>query len=194
MTAPGTQAPLPGERLVLLAARVSAVLSALAVVTIMVAIALQVLVRAVWGFTLPGMLEIAQSCLVIAVSFGLAWAAVTGEHVAVTLVTDRLSLRVNRILDVVVWSVSTLFVGWLLVAGTLRALEATERGEQGFGIITWYEWPWRWFIAVGFLVLLAVCVMNLVRSVTGRRPYDQVHRGEHSLSAPEATGAQGGAA
>ena len=176
LAAPGRA--LPGERAVLVLARVCAVISALAVVTIMVAIALQVAVRALWGFTLPGMLEVAQSCLVIAVAFGLGWAAVTGDHVSVTLLTDRLSVRVNRILDVVVWSVSAVLVAWLAYTSTTRALEATERGEQGFGIVVWYEWPWRWFVAIGFVVLLLVCVMNVARSLTGARPYDQVDRDE----------------
>ncbi|WP_299518753.1 TRAP transporter small permease [uncultured Serinicoccus sp.] len=177
---------LPGERAVLVLARVCAVISALAVVAIMVAIALQVVVRALWGFTLPGMLEVAQSCLVIAVAFGLGWAAVTGDHVSVTLLTDRLSVRVNRVLDVVVWSVSAVLVAWLAYTSTTRALEATERGEQGFGIIVWYEWPWRWFVAVGFVVLLLVCVMNVARSLTGARPYDQVDRDDESVADPRA--------
>ena len=186
MSVAGVGRTLPGERAVLTLARVCAVISALAVVTIMVAIALQVAVRALWGFTLPGMLEVAQSCLVIAVAFGLAWAAVTGDHVSVTLLTDRLSLRVNRVLDVVVWSVSSVLVAWLAVSSTLRAVEATERGEQGFGIIVWYEWPWRWFIAAGFVVLFLVCVMNVARSLTGTRPYDQLDGAEQHLLGPVA--------
>lgn len=144
-----------------------AVISALAIVAMMVAIAADVFVRNFSGASLPGMIEIAETSLVIAVLFGLAWAGVQGEHVAVTLLTDRLSPRLNKIVGIFVWSLTTVFMGWLFYANLMRAISSTAMLEERFGILRWPIYPMRWIIVIGFFALLLVAIVNLMRSLRG---------------------------
>jgi len=165
------------EAAVLWAARGLAIVAALAIVVMGLAIALQVVVRATTGHSIPGMIEIAQSCLVVAIFLGLAWAGLHGEHVAVRVVTDRLSARTNRVLDLIIWSVSAVFLAWATWASGVRSISATGRNESGFSVaIYWPQWPWRWVIVIGFGALVAVCIVNVVRVIVGVPPYSEEYR------------------
>jgi TRAP-type C4-dicarboxylate transport system permease small subunit len=156
------------ERLVRLASRSMAVIAAIAIVLMVLAVATDVVVRNTTGASLPGMVEIAESGLVVSVFFGLAWAGVRGEHVAVTLVVDRFNEFWTRATHVMVWAVSSSFLAWMLYAATLRAIDSTGMREHRFGLVRWPLYPLRWVIAVGLFALLLVCLLNLVRCIAGR--------------------------
>ncbi|WP_324651305.1 TRAP transporter small permease [Georgenia sp. H159] len=150
---------------------VLAIIATLSIIVLMLAIALDVTFRFTTGASVPGMLELAESCLVVAVFFGLAWAGIQGEHIAVTLVANRFGPRVNRVFDLVTWTVSTAFLAWLVYASIERARAATALGESRFGLIEWPLYPWRWVIVIGLAALLLVSLANLLRSAMGREPY-----------------------
>src|SRR5699024_12725445 len=103
-------------KLIRVLARVLAVLSAVAIVAMVMAIAIDVFVRNITGASLPGMIEIAETSMVTAVAFGLAWAGVNGEHVAVTLLTVRFNATWSQIINVFVWSLATFYTSWLSYA------------------------------------------------------------------------------
>ncbi|MFD1718392.1 TRAP transporter small permease subunit [Georgenia deserti] len=156
------------ERLVVGLGRVMGVIGALAIVVLMLAIVIDVTARYLTNASVPAMLEISESALVVAIFFGLAWAGASGAHVSVTLVSDRLPRRTNAVLQVVVWGLATALSAWLLYAGFIRALDATSRGESRMGLIQFPLWPLRWAIVAGFTAFLLVCLANLIRSLRGR--------------------------
>lgn len=150
--------------------RLLAILAAAAIVAMVLAIAADVIVRNATGASLPGMIEVAETSLVVSVFFGLAWAGVNGEHVAVTLLTDRFNRRWTRVVHIFVWALASAFVAWLLYASILRAIDSTQMLEERFGIVRWPMYPMRWVVVVGLIALLLVALLNLVRSVAGRGP------------------------
>lgn len=156
------------ERFVIGLSRAMGVIAASAIVVLMGAIVTDVVTRYLTGASMPAMVELSESALVVSIFFGLAWAGATGAHVSVTLVTDRLAAPVNRILATAVWVLSSLFVAWLGFATYGRAMNATARGETRMGIVEWPMWPLRWVIVAGFLALLSVCLVNLLRVLRGR--------------------------
>ncbi|RWZ46232.1 TRAP transporter small permease [Labedella phragmitis] len=176
------------ERAVVGLSRLLAIAAAGAIVVVMLSTALNVVVRFTSRATVPGTLEVAQSCLVIAVFFGLAWAGITGDHVSVRLVSDRLGRGANRLLDVIVWTLSTTVVAWMLYASVTRAIDATERRETAFGLIDWPGWPWRWFLVAGLAAFLLVSAVNLARSVSGRIPFGDDADDQPSIVPPSAEG------
>lgn len=159
-----------------------AIIAALSIAVVMLSTVLNVVVRFVAGVSVPGMLEVAQSGLVVAVFFGLAWAGVSGEHVSVRLLTDRLGGGANRVLAIVVWALSTGFVLWLLQASVVRAMDSTQRGESRFGLLEWATWPWRWVLVAGVAAFAVVAVANLVRAAVGHPVYgDETPHGDDAM-------------
>src|SRR5699024_3706799 len=99
-----------------------------------IAIAIDVFVRNITGASLPGMIEIAETSMVTAVAFGLAWAGVNGEHVAVTLLTDRFNATWAKIINVFVWALASFYTAWLSYANILNSIQSTKAGEIRFGL------------------------------------------------------------
>ncbi|GAA2171959.1 hypothetical protein GCM10009846_07990 [Agrococcus versicolor] len=167
----------PVDRGVRTIAGVLAVLAALAIVVLMLAICADVVVRTATGASLPGMVELAESSLVVAVYLAIAWGLVRGEHVVVTLLTDRLGHRASHVLAIVAGIVVVVLLAWATVATFERAAEATRVGEERFGLVRWPLWPLRWAIVVGFAVTLVVALVQLVDAVRGRLPHrEEVQR------------------
>lgn len=166
--------------------RVLAVISALAIFAMVVAIALDVIYRNTTGASFKGMIEIAETAMVTAVAFGLAWAGVQGEHVAVTLLTDRLGAGAVRVINIFVWALSTGYVGWLVYSNLLRSIDSTRVKEIGFGTVQWPVYPMRWILLIGFFTLLLVCLVNLFRALTGSEPMGFSDEVEAALAETEA--------
>lgn len=156
------------EKLIVRISQVMGTLAALAIVVLMVAIVIDVVFRYTTGASVPAMVELAESSLIAAVFLGLAWGGVTGSHVAVTLVADRLSPAANRVLAIIVWGASSFFLAWMTYATTLRAISATQRREIRMGLVQWPMWPLRWVIVIGVAMLCLVCVANTVRALRSR--------------------------
>ncbi|WP_300342883.1 TRAP transporter small permease [Nesterenkonia sp.] len=156
------------EKFVRVLSQVLAVVSAAAIVAMVIAVAADVVARNATGASLPGMIEIAESSLVISVFFGLAWAGVKGEHVAVTLLADRFGPRLSQITSVFVWIIASGYLAWLLLATTLRAIDSTAMQEERFGLVRWPLYPLRWVIVAGLAAMLLVALVNLARSLTGK--------------------------
>jgi len=158
------------EKLIRGIARTLAVLSAAAIVVMVIAIAIDVFVRNTTGASLAGMIEIAETAMVTAVAFGLAWAGVNGEHVAVTLVTDRFGPGLAKATNIFVWLVVAAYTAWLGWANILRSMDSWGSKETRFGLVQWPMYPMRWVLTLGIISLFVVALVNLVRTLKGQEP------------------------
>lgn len=158
------------EKLIRGAARTLAVLSATAIVVMVIAITIDVFVRNITGASLGGMIEIAETAMVTAVAFGLAWAGVNGEHVAVTLLTDRFGKKLTTATHIFVWIIVSLYTAWLSYANLLRSIDSWNSLETRFGLVQWPMYPMRWALTIGLISLCVVSLVNLYRSVRGLGP------------------------
>lgn len=141
------------------------VIAAAALVVLMLATVTDVLVRWISRASVPGMLEVAESALVVSVFLGLAWTSMQGGHVAVSIVTDRLRPGVARVVSIVVWTLNTGLLAWMTYASVARAVQSTALHETRFGIVQWAVWPLRWVIAIGLALWLMVAIANVVRTI-----------------------------
>jgi TRAP-type C4-dicarboxylate transport system permease small subunit len=158
------------EKLIRGMARTLAVLSAASIVVMVIAISIDVFVRNATGGSLAGMIEIAETAMVTSVAFGLAWAGVNGEHVAVTLLTDRFGPRLTRVIHIFVWILTAFYTAWLSYANILHSIDATQLGEVRFGLVQWPMYPMRWVLTLGFISLFLVALVNIYRSIRGVGP------------------------
>src|SRR5687767_9374965 len=97
--------------------------------------------------------NLVSGLLVTATFSGMAWTTVRGEQVSVQVVTERLGPKANRILDIVIWSLGSAYLTWLLWASVERAISRTwpvpETVIDGVGLAA--LWPWRWVFAAALL-------------------------------------------
>ncbi len=154
------------NRFVLWLSSVLGVLATIATLTMMVAIIIDVVVRGITGASVPGLFELGETVLVAAVFLGMAYTGATNGHIAVDLLTERLPAQLARVLVLIGWLLTAVFVGWLLYATTLRAVASTESNEMRMGLVNWPIWPARWIIVIGLGAMLLVAILNSFRLVT----------------------------
>ena len=174
MRAPGLREdPIPLENTVVWTAAVFAMIATLATLGIVLAFVGSVVAR--WFGSPFDVTNLVSGMLVLATFAGMAWTTIRGEHVSVQVVTEKLSANWNRWIDLFIWVLASGYLVWLLFAAFERAISRTEIGEMvidGVGLVP--LWPWRWVFAVSLIPFLFIVLINLARSIMGRRPYDDV--------------------
>ncbi|WP_433503044.1 TRAP transporter small permease [Pseudonocardia halophobica] len=142
---------------------IAAVLAAASGVVLMIAVVADVATRTATGGSLPGMVDVAETMLVVMTYLGLAYGERTGQQIRTSVLTDRcppgiaFTLRIGSMLAVLV------VVAWLTWASIGRAVESTASHEYRFGLIHWPLYPARIVVAIGFAALLLVVVEKLWR-------------------------------
>lgn len=121
--------------------------------------------RGFTGSNVPGLLELNETLLVVIVFFGVGYAALRGEHIRMTLVTDKLPNKVSRIMRIIGDSVVLVLLAWMFYATLEAAMRSWDINEVRLGIMNWPLWPARFAISVG----TAMWVMAVVKTF-GRRP------------------------
>ena len=165
--------PLLLERLVVGISRLMGLLSSMAVLVAVLAVIAQVVTRWIAGSSLAGMTELSRSMLLTSIFMGISWAAIRGEHVSVQLLTSRVPVKVRRLLNVVVWLLSSLFLVWMTLASIAEAIKRTSANQQGFdATIVWLIWPWWWVMVFGLMMIMLVAIINFVRATLGLGLYD----------------------
>lgn len=155
------------------ASAVLGIVAAAALMVLMMATVVDVTVRWVSRSSVPGMIEIAESALVISAFLGLAWTSVQGGHVAVSLVTDRLRPRAAHAVSIILWTLNTALLSWMSYATFTRAQLSTSLSETRFGLVQWPVWPLRWVIFIGLIMWAMICLNNLLRVLSGQAAFGE---------------------
>lgn len=130
----------------------------------MLHILLDVLCRNFLNQPIPGTIEVVSAYYMVAIAyFPLAHISRGEGHIAVELFTSGLSARGQRTLGVAVGLLTAVYLALLLWASSVAAIDKTLEGEvretaRGFMDV----WPSRWFLALGFLAMLAETIRQLL--------------------------------
>jgi TRAP-type C4-dicarboxylate transport system permease small subunit len=141
------------------------VISAVGVLVLLGATVFDVAGRTFTGHGVPGVIEITEVLLVVVVFIGLMTAARDGQHIRVTLLTDRVPGAVARVLRSIGLLFSLAIVGWLIASTTTRAVLSVRSAEYRFGLVSVPIWPARVAIPLGLACLAIVLLFLLVAQV-----------------------------
>ena len=160
-------------------AKAMAIISALATVTLMAALTSEVATRFAAGRSLPGMVELSETCLVVIVFFGFAYVALQKGHIRMTLATSFAPGGLVGAMRLTATLLSIALLVWLAYATGERAIASFRTGEYKFGLLQWPIWPARWAITIGLAVAAVATVMVLLREtglLTAPRPQADASR------------------
>lgn len=146
----------------------AAVLGAVAGLITMLVITLDVVWRMWTGRSVPGLLELSETLLVVIVFLSIAYAERVEVHVRTEVLTRKFPRRLRLWTRVVVHAASasiSLFLAW---ATTTRALDSFASAEYQPGLVRFPLWPARIVISIGFILLTIEFALKLVRSIASR--------------------------
>lgn len=111
---------------------------------------------------LPGALEFSEAFMVPAVFLPLMYVQLKREHVFVSVVTMRLPLRTQALMDAVAAIVGILIFTLLTWLALAKAIDSFIVGEYRVAIISVPIWPFRWFIPLGTGLLVLQLALTAI--------------------------------
>ncbi len=154
----------------------------IATVLMMLHVSAEVAMRYIFNSPLTGTVEIVSAYHMTALAFlPLALIAKERGHIIVELFTGWMSLRGRTLLDAIVGVVTLIYTtvfAWKAFEVALDKTAIREAKESGTGFVE--IWPARWFVVVGFgLMVIAVAIIvikDFRGAATGRIDPDDADR------------------
>jgi len=132
-------------------------------------ISVDVVLRLLFGGAFPGTIEVVSFYyMVCAVFLPLAFVERRGEHIEVDAFVNLLPIGIQRILYCVSCLVGFSYFGALSWQSLLDAIAATQNRQTAMANFTFYIWPARWALVVGFMAACLAILANLCKAVAGR--------------------------
>ena len=114
------------------------------------------------GHPVPCSLEASETIMFASVFLGMAYVALQGGHINVTLFTQRLSTRTQTILDTVVLLLSAAVFGLLTWSSWGLAWKWFLIREVRLGAFPWPIWPFRFLFVVGIGLIALQLIFSAV--------------------------------
>ena len=157
------------DRLLKALANVLAAAAGAAMILMMAHIVADVAMKYVLNDPIDGTTEVVAAYYMAATVFlPLAYVAVSGAHLDVTLFTQRLSGRPLKILSLLGLLATALYLGFICYHGVIEALRRTAEGEAWETSVTLLAvWPSRWFLPAGVGAMGLYVLVAAVRTLRG---------------------------
>lgn len=151
-------------------AKSAMVLAALFLVLMALHVSLDVGLRYLFGKSFTGTLEFVSFYYMVAVVFlPLAYVELQQEHISVDVLVGRLPPSVQLVLYLFASTLGLIYFGMLCYQSYLDALRATARMETAMANFTFYLWPSRWALPVGFAAMCLAILANMIKALQQRR-------------------------
>jgi len=149
-------------------AKLSMALGAAFLVLMAAHITVDVTLRLVFGGAFPGTLEVVSFYyMVYAVFLPLAFVERRGEHIEVDAFFNLMPARLQRALYGFTCLLGLAYFGALSWQSLIDAVAATQSRQTAMANFTFYIWPARWALVVGFMAACLAILANLCKAVTG---------------------------
>lgn len=150
-------------------ARSLAVIAASFTIVAALLLTAEVLSRALFNQPIRGLFEYMQLLVVLIAFLGLAEAERNGDHIRVTILTERMPRKATAVVRVFAMLVSALVVLWMTVMSYIELSKSLGRGEYAAGLVNLPVWPARVIIVVGLAALFLMYVTRTVETAIDLR-------------------------
>ena len=137
-----------------------------AIAAAMIIIVVNVVARKVFKSPIMGASEYASFLITIAISFGLAYCAVTNGHIAIGIFVDKINKRAQKVLGVITDSIALAVLTLCTVRIVMHAGSLIRKGEVSATTLTPY-YIFIYLMAVGFGILCLVQVAKIAEAFSG---------------------------
>lgn len=145
-------------------------LACLFMVLMMAHITTDVAMRFFFDGRLIGTLEIVSFYYMVVIVFlCLGYVELRGEHIRVDLFAQMMPQSLQLVLYQLACVLGLVFFGMLFWQSGQDAIDATTRAEEAMSNFTFYIWPARWALPVGFAGIWLAVLSNMLKSATLRR-------------------------
>ncbi|WP_052144878.1 TRAP transporter small permease [Halalkalibacter okhensis] len=116
-----------------------------------------VISRRVFNMPITGTLDLVLFFTTALIALSIAYCAVDGGHISISIFVDRLPKKVQKIINVIIGTISALFLVLVARQLVLYAISSHASGDVSL-TLRWPHYPFIILLAVGFGVLALVVI------------------------------------
>ena len=145
-------------------------LSAIAMLVMMLHITLDVGIRYFFNGQIVGTLEVVSFYyMVVLVFLALGYVENRNENIRVDLFAQMMPRRAQLALYIFACLAGLVFFGMLFWQSLHDAIGSTQRKEDAMSNFTFFIWPARWALPLGFAGVFLATASNLLKSIARRQ-------------------------
>lgn len=144
------------------------IISGFATLLIILVVTIDVAGRFLFNAPFHGGVEISELLMVVLVFFGLAAAQQQRQNYAIELLVRHFPAWLQRAFELFGYVATLAIVVFLAWPSSKQALSSFDRGEAGFGVVSFPLWPARILLAAGLWLLALQLLGDIYRFVTGQ--------------------------
>lgn len=148
---------------------IGAAIASLAVLAMMLIGAADV-IATLFGFPIPGALELMEMLMVLVVFLALPQVEARRQHIAIDLVLERLPSVVRQVLALVANALGLLFFAAMAWQAWKLFWSSWSVREYASGLVAFPIYPTKALFALGVTAIGVVALVNLWRSLAKPRP------------------------
>lgn len=146
-------------------ANVMGIISAAALIFMMLSTALDATSRSLFNFPLPGVYEFSEISMAIIVYLGLLWAQHDRKHIRISLISENKSLPGKQAWEAVGWFFAALFLLILAVPTIEGAYTSFLDKEFRWGIIQMPIWWVKIVVACGLVLAFIQMALHFILAI-----------------------------
>ena len=119
--------------------------------------------RDIWSKPIPGAFEMSSLILSVFILLGIAYAHQMKDHVRVTILTERLPLKLSLLLSIFTTLLSMSIIGVMAYQGWVLTMETVSVSDM----LRIPQWPFRFLVFIGGSFLFLELFFDLADYVEG---------------------------
>ncbi|MFC1821153.1 TRAP transporter small permease subunit [Thermodesulfobacteriota bacterium] len=140
-------------------------LSAAGMLIMMIPTVADVAGRIFFNAPIRGRIEFTGLVMAFVIYLGVPYAQAQRSHVRVTVIFDRMSPKVQRILEMGIYLLAIVILGFTIYATGSEAIRSIKVGEYLYGSIRFPIWPSRTLVALGLVLLSLQFIVDFFRAL-----------------------------
>lgn len=152
------------EQFAVIAAKISKLLDSIAgwcMASIMVLVVSNILLRTLFKRPILGTYEYVSFFTALVIGLALAYCAVQNSHIAISIITDRLPVKIQMIIEIVIDTIAFIFLSFSTWHIGIYAKSMAGSGEVSLTTkLPFY--PFIYLVAFGMSILSLVVLANLI--------------------------------
>lgn len=150
--------------------RISNFMAIIALFSMMLLITLDVILNKVINQPIPGTVEATTYYfMVFCVFLSIPYIEKCQSHIAADFIVVNFSKKYRELFDILGKLFTIAFYSLLAYGAIIQAIRSTSRLETVMSNFTFYIWPARWGVVVGFLFAIFIILMLLFKRLIGTR-------------------------
>lgn len=128
---------------------------------LMLVVTVDVILRKISHFYIPGSNEIVEMGMVVLIFLGIAGLQVTKGHVRVTMFVDKFPYRAKKITLAIVETVEVIVMAEVTYAALQKSISMFHKGLSTT-VLHWQEWPFGVCMFIGLLLFTILLAMDTI--------------------------------